>query len=835
MAAQGQLVRGLLGGGAAYFRAPVRWLLGRDLLAQASSILLYSAFGTELDHRDWMYPEVEDLSDDPDAAAAQEFWFDYLADAGDGQLAMYSVAYLALGDAWLSDKLARSGARVFTTADAAGANAMRLPRGRFLFVGGDTSYHVSDPATMLERFTGPFNWAYSDKRETAPGGELAGPERLLFAIPGNHDYYDSLSGFNRQFRTAPDTRDRPLPIADFVRKQQASFTAIKLPFDWLLCGLDSQAGKLSFRQTRFFQELLAPAGCPRRLILATPEPTTLFGTVDHDATKPFADLKLPRPFFAPKPGDAQVPGQVPGDRIPADCVHLDLAGDIHHYARYFGPGDGQSNYASVVAGGGGAFMHPTQTDVERHRVERDPNHQPLPKVQYPLPGDSRRAVSPLLLLPWRIADGGFVWLIGALLSVITAFAFLVAPSTRFLQAPIARLAGLIGWLGGHTTKDPVPGPTHFASDGLTYIVEHVLSPTDPRALTNPCLPDGIELVFIGLVAALLAVFAIGTARLMRKARAPHTVVPNQAYLKRLLLLVAAVGVMVLGYRVKAPPEPENIYPLRASVLVMLYLSVLPAAIVWSLRYVASLARQARRRPVTGVDYVPVWTALTLGAVAAGFGVFRHGGHAVGVLVSDMMAVVVVVGVIAGMPLAGAFAGAVRLRARSKLAVAALGLWMGLLILIVPLLLAAYGGVMNVLAIAGLVAVANGIGWKWLSRGERAWPLLVAWLLLGTAVIVAAAWAPEARPPSWWRLLFAGAAGAALSCLWFGWYLATSLALDAHNNEAGGAARVESYKHILRVRLRRDELTVFVLGIPEPCLHGRDLKPVLVDTFTLRPS
>jgi len=92
MAAQGELVRALLGGGGAYFRAPVRWLLGRDLLAQASSILLYSAFGTELDHRDWMYPEVEDLSDDPDAAAAQEFWFDYLADAGDGQLAMYSVA-----------------------------------------------------------------------------------------------------------------------------------------------------------------------------------------------------------------------------------------------------------------------------------------------------------------------------------------------------------------------------------------------------------------------------------------------------------------------------------------------------------------------------------------------------------------------------------------------------------------------------------------------------------------------------------------------------------------------------------------------------------------------
>ncbi|HEX2661094.1 MAG TPA: hypothetical protein VHU40_22595, partial [Polyangia bacterium] len=644
MAARGELMRALLGGGPGYFRAPVRWLLGRDLLAQASSILLYSAFGTELDHRDWMYPEVEDLSGDPDAAATGEFWFDYLADAGDGQLAMYSVAYLALGDAWLNDAQATPGSRVFTAADQAGANAVRLPRGRFLFVGGDTSYHVSDPATMLERFTGPFNWAHADKRASTPGGEPAGPERLLFAIPGNHDYYDSLSGFNRQFRSAPDTRDRPLPIADFVRKQQASFTALKLPFDWLLCGLDSQEGKLSFRQNRFFQDLLAPAGCPRRLILCTPEPTTAFGSVDDHATKPFVDLKLPRPFFAPRADAKPAVAEGPGDRVPADCVHLDLAGDIHHYARYFGPGDGRTNYASVVAGGGGAFMHPTQTDVERHRRERDPNHQPRPKVQYPLPADSRRAVAPLLLLPWRIADGGFVWLIGGLLSIITAFAFLVAPSTRFLHAPVAHLAAWIGGLAG--TPATLAEATTTASDGLTYIVEHVLRPGFAGALGNPCLPDKIELVFIGLVAALLATFTVGTGRLMRLARTPRTVIPARAYLKRLSLLVLAVGVMVLGYRVKAPPIPEHIHPLRASVLVMLYLSVLPAAIVWSLRYVASLSRQARRRPVNGLDYVPVWTVLILGVTAAGFGVFRHGGHPVGALVSDVMAVIVVVGLLA---------------------------------------------------------------------------------------------------------------------------------------------------------------------------------------------
>ncbi len=72
-------------------------------------------------------------------------------------------------------------------------------------VGGDTSYHLSDYATLGSRFYQPFKWAFEDlwKRLQAEGrtdeSENLTRRRPIFGIPGNHDYYDQLDGFRRQF------------------------------------------------------------------------------------------------------------------------------------------------------------------------------------------------------------------------------------------------------------------------------------------------------------------------------------------------------------------------------------------------------------------------------------------------------------------------------------------------------------------------------------------------------------------------------------------------------------------------------------------------------------
>jgi hypothetical protein len=60
------------------------------------------------------------------------------------------------------------------------------------------------------------------------------------------------------------------------------------------------------------------------------------------------------------------PGFLRNGKLSADKCRLDISGDVHHYERYWGNVDenGESgNYASVVAGGGGAFLHPSHTDA----------------------------------------------------------------------------------------------------------------------------------------------------------------------------------------------------------------------------------------------------------------------------------------------------------------------------------------------------------------------------------------------------------------------------------------------------------------------------------------
>jgi hypothetical protein len=82
------------------------------------------------------------------------------------------------------------------------------------------------------------------------------------------------------------------------------------------------------------------------------------------------------------------------------------------------------------------------------------------------------------------------------------------------------------------------------------------------------------------------------------------------------------------------------------------------------------------------------------------------------------------------------------------------------------------------------------------------------------------------------LLLAVFLGYRMSRVWFSWYLAVALAFNGHNNEAGGAARIEGFKHILRIRLKGDKLTVYVIGFDDAATELKDLKPRLVDKFDL---
>src|SRR6185369_147721 len=98
-------------------------------------------------------------------------------------------------------------------------------------------------------------------------------------------------------------------------------------------------------------------------------------------------------------------------KLKAGQCRLDLSGDVHHYARYWGPpAQGSSprakssaprpasaSYASVVSGSGGAFHHPSATY----------NNEICEQVLYPPASDSCAAVADQLFKFWTVMRGGY--------------------------------------------------------------------------------------------------------------------------------------------------------------------------------------------------------------------------------------------------------------------------------------------------------------------------------------------------------------------------------------------------------------------------------------------
>src|SRR5262245_26308832 len=107
------LINRRLGASTREFDGPVAWLFGRQLLGNIRGILLYAAYGKKIDPREWMEARVFPCADParaaahwnesrPSGATDEEFWFDYIADSGDGMTATYSVAYMCASDLFVS-------------------------------------------------------------------------------------------------------------------------------------------------------------------------------------------------------------------------------------------------------------------------------------------------------------------------------------------------------------------------------------------------------------------------------------------------------------------------------------------------------------------------------------------------------------------------------------------------------------------------------------------------------------------------------------------------------------------------------------------------------------
>lgn len=365
----------------------VRWY-SPTLLADAGlQVAMASAFGSYLDKRELQsvlgHEPLADLSD------RGELWMDYVADTGDGFDATYTVASL----------VGRSRLEVDGLADS-------LPRADLLVFGGDQVYPDATAGGYEDRLAGPFTAALP----------WTPPERrpAMFAIPGNHDWYDGLTSFLRLF-------GQQKSIGGWQTQQTRSYFAVKLPHGWWLWGIDAYLDTyLDEPQLRFFDGLEIAAG--ERIVLCTADPSWVEAAADPAAYRNLAYLE--RKVVAPKGAE----------------VVLTLAGDLHHYARYTAADGGRHK---ITAGGGGAFLHPTHGLPTHVPVRTDPSRAATETTYeraatYPSTGRSRLFALGTLALPWR--NPSFVPLAGVLYLLLTAEVLRQAKERA--EAAVADGAGL---------------------------------------------------------------------------------------------------------------------------------------------------------------------------------------------------------------------------------------------------------------------------------------------------------------------------------------------------------------------------------------------------------
>ncbi len=290
----------------------------------------------------------------------REFWLDFVADTGDGWNSTYTIAWL-LAQPRL--KLANY--------------PVPLPRGRVLVMGGDEVYPIAGEDEYRYRTKGPFEAALPN------GNGIADPH--LFAIPGNHDWYDGLTSFLRVFCQGR-------PIGGWQTQQARSYFALQLPYRWWFWAVDTQLrSDIDKPQRDYFLSIARQMKRGDRVILAAPIP----GWLSHNqhARERDTDRAERGPHHILEFIEEDIIRKHGGD------LCLTLAGDQHHYSRYE---DQTGSRHKISSGGGGAFLHGTHSLPKYIPLkENDRTVMYFLKTAFPSRQKSRSLVLRNFLFPFK--------------------------------------------------------------------------------------------------------------------------------------------------------------------------------------------------------------------------------------------------------------------------------------------------------------------------------------------------------------------------------------------------------------------------------------------------
>ncbi|MCW2914599.1 MAG: hypothetical protein JWN52_2667 [Actinomycetia bacterium] len=275
-------------------------------------------------------------------------------------------SFLVLGDTGEGDK----------SQYAVIPGALKVGEGTdFMIIASDVIYPVGCVNDYPERFFSAYQG-------------YPGP---IFAVPGNHDWYDGLGGFMRIFCGGPTEPQLPGPwkgsfawLARWLWRPPEKADEAALAAGALLRDEPSQRATQPGPYWAIDTPSLRIVGID----------TGVTGDIDRDQGEWLRRVSAgpkPKLLITGKPlyvDDEHHPGPIEGggfvDDIVADpaCNYVAaIGGDIHNYQHYpVKVGDRTIEY--VVSGGGGAFMHATHTIPRTSLVDEDAFKC------YPLRGDS---------------------------------------------------------------------------------------------------------------------------------------------------------------------------------------------------------------------------------------------------------------------------------------------------------------------------------------------------------------------------------------------------------------------------------------------------------------
>jgi hypothetical protein len=364
------------------------------LMHSAYQIAIANIFGRHSDPR-----LIEALASQPQAEFDYsqhpgDFWFDYVSDVGDGWNPTYAVA-----DAIAQPTLQVQHQGVTETTSA----------GRVLVFGGDEVYPYPSRTEYEVRTEMPYACAFAGR---------AHPD--LYAIPGNHDWYDSLVAFSRTF-CRPERG-----FAGCATRQTRSYFALELPQNWWLLAIDLQLGAdLDEPQVQYFQKVATRMDPAAQLIFCVPEPRWIL----EDA--------YPRH----ESYDEQSSTKFLEEKVFKRKARVFLTGDLHFYKRH----EDAAGNQKITSGGGGAFLHPTHAPESKQL-----RNGFVQRAAYPDEKTSRRLAWRNFLFPLLNPKAG--WLYAFLYSMSAWLASASLEAADVVNLPTALSAAI-----NAAIRDPLNG------------------------------------------------------------------------------------------------------------------------------------------------------------------------------------------------------------------------------------------------------------------------------------------------------------------------------------------------------------------------------------------